>query len=197
MRRASYADWREHVDAKFGKPPILDRFFLKLQDRWALRWPGRAGLPVYRRRGENGIGQKCKLSVEKKISGGVWGVVSGSGRTGKMAGVLRRGMAEPAVRGADGSSWREVCGIVLLCALAGINMQNRAGRLTNEMRGLERRGATRGLTRPEVHPSGETVSILTDCRLLEQCIHFVGSAGEWLSVGEAETGSGGDQPVKE
>ena len=32
------------------------------------------------------------------------------------------------------------------------------------------------LTANGVNPSGETVSILTDCRLLERCIHFVGSA---------------------
>jgi len=42
-----------------------------------------------------------------------------------------------------------------------------------------------------VHPWSGTVSVLTDCRLLEQCIHFVGSVAEWFSVGEAETGSGG------
>ena len=53
------------------------------------------------------------------------------------------------------------------------------------------------LTTAEVHPSGETVCDLTDRRWMKSGVHFVWFASEWFSVGEAETGSGGDQPVKE
>jgi hypothetical protein len=48
-----------------------------------------------------------------------------------------------------------------------------------------------------VTPSSETVCILTGCRWLKITVHFVGSPANSASVGEAETGSGGDQPVKE
>ena len=65
------------------------------------------------------------------------------------------------------------------------------------MKGLEGRLESGLLTSFEVNPCSETVSVLTVCRLLDDGVHFVGSASEWLSVGEAETGSGGDQPVKE
>ena len=51
------------------------------------------------------------------------------------------------------------------------------------------RCAERGyLTALEVHPGSETVSVLTVCGLLDDCVHFVGCASEWCSVGEAETG---------
>jgi hypothetical protein len=49
----------------------------------------------------------------------------------------------------------------------------------------------------EVHPFGETVRILTVRRWLKNDVHFVASAADSFAVGEAETGSGGDQPVKE
>jgi hypothetical protein len=49
----------------------------------------------------------------------------------------------------------------------------------------------------EVHPFSETVCVLTVRRWLKNSVHFVASAADWLLVGEAETGSGGDQPVKE
>jgi hypothetical protein len=57
--------------------------------------------------------------------------------------------------------------------------------------------AGEGLTSCEVHPSGETVCDLTDRGLMKSGVHFIRFPSEWFSVGEAETGSGGDQPVKE
>jgi hypothetical protein len=48
-----------------------------------------------------------------------------------------------------------------------------------------------------MHPFGETVCLLTVRRWLKNAVHFVGRAADWVAVGEAETGSGGDQPVKE
>ena len=53
------------------------------------------------------------------------------------------------------------------------------------------------LTWHGVNPFGETDCVLTVCGWLKKGVHFVGSPAEWSSVGEAETGSGGDQPVKE
>jgi len=53
------------------------------------------------------------------------------------------------------------------------------------------------LTLSEVNPCSETVCVLTVRRWLKNGVHFVASAADSVSVGEAETGSGGDQPVKE
>src|ERR1700739_109831 len=53
------------------------------------------------------------------------------------------------------------------------------------------------LTHIEVNPFRETDWDLTVRRWLKICIHFVGCLADWSAVGEAETGSGGDQPVKE
>ena len=55
----------------------------------------------------------------------------------------------------------------------------------------------RGLTWPGVHPLGETDCNLTVCRWLKNAVHFVASAADSVTVGEAAPGSGGDQPVKE
>jgi hypothetical protein len=48
-----------------------------------------------------------------------------------------------------------------------------------------------------VHPLGETDCNLTVCRWLKNAVHFVASAADSVTVGEAAPGSGGDQPVKE
>jgi hypothetical protein len=48
-----------------------------------------------------------------------------------------------------------------------------------------------------VPPFGETDCNLTVCCLLKSAFCFHGSPSEWIAAGEAETGSGGDQPVKE
>ena len=53
------------------------------------------------------------------------------------------------------------------------------------------------LTFAGVNPFGETVCILTVRGWLKNAVHFEGSPAELSAVGEAETGSGGDQPVKE
>jgi hypothetical protein len=53
------------------------------------------------------------------------------------------------------------------------------------------------LTGFEVNPWVETVCKLTVCRLLKKHVHFIASPSGLSPVGEAETGSGGDQPVKE
>jgi len=53
------------------------------------------------------------------------------------------------------------------------------------------------LTFAGVHPSVETVCNLTVRRWMESGVHFVGCTADWGAVGEVETGSGGDQPVKE
>ena len=62
---------------------------------------------------------------------------------------------------------------------------------------LERQASMARLTAAGVNPLSETVLILTDRGLLSSAVHFERSPSEWLLVGEAETGSGGDQPVKE
>ena len=64
-------------------------------------------------------------------------------------------------------------------------------------RRLERKAWDGHLTRHEVNPSGETVCNLTVRRWMKNGVHFLSSASEWSAVGKAETGSGGDQPVKE
>ena len=48
-----------------------------------------------------------------------------------------------------------------------------------------------------VNPLRETDCKLTVRRWLKKCVHSVGSVAVLISVGEAATGSGGDQPVKE
>ena len=99
-------------------------------------------------------------------------------------------------RGARSRGWRFQSRFH--CAPGGDNsLQNGGKYLPNEMRGLEESFGAKGLTVCEVNPCSETVCVLTVRRWLKISIHFVGSAPEWLSVGEAETGSGGDQPVKE
>jgi hypothetical protein len=48
-----------------------------------------------------------------------------------------------------------------------------------------------------VDPFGETDCVLTGCRWLKIAVYFAGSPAGSAAVGQAETGSGGDQPVKE
>jgi hypothetical protein len=48
-----------------------------------------------------------------------------------------------------------------------------------------------------VNPSVETIFDWHTCRSMDFPIQTTSSSPEWSSVGEAEVGSGGDQPAKE
>ncbi len=65
------------------------------------------------------------------------------------------------------------------------------------MKGLAENPGGGGLTARGVHPFSETVCNLTVRGWMKSGVHFVSFTSEWFSVGEAETVSGGDQPVKE
>ena len=54
-----------------------------------------------------------------------------------MAGIVLQCFAKRAVRGEAGSSWREDCGMIPLCAFWGIRLQNGSGILASGMRELE------------------------------------------------------------